>query len=225
MLCRTDPAAPKHRGITAFILDLRSPGVTVRPLRQMTGTAEFNEVFLEEVRVPHRNVIGAVDDGWNVAVTTLMNERSSLGGSRPAPSTLAQRLADLGRRRGTLDAATRQRVVDVWIHAEVARFLSLRNLSQAMQGRRPGPAGSVAKLGVTRNYVESSQLGLELLGPAGMLEEGDDVRWVRRFLWGPGHRLGGGTDEVNRNIVAERVLGLPGEPRTDDAIPWNEVPR
>ena len=225
VLCRTNAEVPKHQGITAFIVDLRSPGVTVRPLQQMTGTAEFNEVYLEGVRVPHESVIGEVDDGWHVAVTTLMNERSSIGGGRSGPSTLPARLADLARRRGTLDHVTRQRIVDIWIQSELGRYLSLRTLTAALQGRRPGPEGSVAKLGTTKLNVEAAQLGIDLLGPAGMLAEGDDARWVRKFLWSPAHRIGGGTDEVNRNIVAERALGLPGEPRTDDTLPWNQVPR
>ncbi|WP_436794705.1 acyl-CoA dehydrogenase family protein [Actinospongicola halichondriae] len=225
VLCRTNPDLPKHQGITAFIIDLKSPGVTVRPLRQMTGTSEFSEIFLEGVRVPHENVIGEVDNGWHVAVTTLMNERSSIGGGRAGPSTLPARLADLGRRRGTLDANTRQRIVDIWIQGELARYLGLRTLTAALQGRRPGPEGSVAKLGSTKLNVEAAQLGIDLLGASGMLTEGDDARWVRKFLWSPAHRIGGGTDEVNRNIVAERALGLPGEPRTDDSLPWNQVPR
>ena len=225
VLCRTNPDAPKHRGITAFVIDLRAPGVTVRPLRQMTGTSEFNEIFFDDVRVPHADVIGEVDDGWNVAVTTLMNERSSIGGGSAGTSTLPARLADLARRHGTFDAVARDRIVDIWIQGELARFLRLRTLTAALHGRRPGPEGSVAKLGTTKLNVEAAQLGVDLLGPAGLLSEGEDVRWVRKFLWSPAHRIGGGTDEVNRNIVAERALGLPGEPRTDDTLPWREVPR
>jgi alkylation response protein AidB-like acyl-CoA dehydrogenase len=225
VLCRTSPDVPKHQGLTAFIVDLRSPGITVRPIQQMTGTAEFCEVFLDGVRVPDEHVIGEVDDGWRVAVTTLMNERSSLGGGRSGSSTVAARLADLARRRGTLDDVTRQRIVEIWIQSELARYTGLRTLTAALQGRRPGPEGSVAKLGAARLNVGSAQLGMDLLGPAGMLDEGEDARWVRKFLWSPAHRIGGGTDEVNRNIVAERALGLPGEPRTDDSLPWDQVPR
>jgi alkylation response protein AidB-like acyl-CoA dehydrogenase len=226
VLCRTNPEAPKHQGITAFILDLRSPGVTVAPLRQMTGTADFNEVFLEDVRVPHENVVGQVDDGWHVAVTTLMNERTSIGGGGASKrSTLPFRLAELARSRGTMSDVVRQRIADVYIHGELQRFLSMRLLTAALQGREPGPEGSVAKLGLTKLRVDSAQLGVDLLGPGGLVDEGEDARWIQKFLWSPGMRLGGGTDEVNRNIVAERVLGLPGEPRTDDALPWNQVPR
>lgn len=226
VLCRTNPDVPKHRGITAFILDLRTPGVTVRPLKQMTGTADFNEIFLEDVRVPCDNVIGQVDDGWHVAVTTLMNERTSIGGTGASKrSTLPHRLADLARRKGTLNDVTRQRIVDVFIQGELQRFLSMRTLTAALQGRTPGAEGSVAKLGLTKLKVDSAQLGVDLLGATGVLADGEDLRWVKKFLWSPGMRLGGGTDEVNRNIVAERVLGLPGEPRTDDTLPWNQVPR
>jgi alkylation response protein AidB-like acyl-CoA dehydrogenase len=226
VLCRTDPDAPKHRGITAFILDLRTPGVTVRPLKQMTGTADFNEIFLEEVRVPHDNVIGEVNAGWHVAVTTLMNERKTIGsGGGSKRSSLARRLAELGRRNDTLDEVTRQRIVDIFIQGEIHRFLGMRTLTAALQGRNPGPEGSVAKLASAKMNVEAAELGVDLLGAAGMAAPEEDLRWIQRFLWAPGHRLGGGTDEVNRNIVAERVLGLPGEPRDDDTMPWREVPR
>jgi alkylation response protein AidB-like acyl-CoA dehydrogenase len=226
VLCRTNPDAPKHRGITAFILDLRTPGVTIRPLRQMTGTAEFNEIFLDNVRVPHSNVIGDVDGGWHVAVTTLMNERKSLGsGGSGRRNSLSKRLGDLARRRGTLDAVTRQQIVDVHIQSELCRFLSLRSLTAALHGERPGPEGSVAKLASTKLNLDAGNLGMTLLGASGMAVEVEDQRWMTRFLWGPGHRLGGGTDEVNRNIIAERVLRLPGEPRDDETTPWREIPR
>lgn len=226
VLCRTDPDAPKHRGITAFILDLRSPGVTVRPLRQMTGTADFNEVFLDDVRVPNENVIGAMHDGWNVAVSTLANERSSIGGmSSKGGLAIARRLAELARRHGTDNPTNRDRISNLLIQGEVLRYLSMRNLSAAMQGRQPGPEGSVAKLGLSRYEVAAANLGIELLGPAGLIDDHEDRRWITRFLWSPGHRIGGGTDEVNRNIVGERALGLPGEPRNDDLVPWREVPR
>lgn len=226
ILCRTNPDAPKHRGITAFILDLETPGVTVRPLKQMTGTAEFSEIFLDDVRVPHENVIGQVDDGWHVAVTTLMNERQSIGlGSSNRVSRLPQRLAELARRQGTLDAVTRQKIVDVHIQGEITRFLGLRTLTSAVHGRLPGSEGSVAKLSTGKMNVTAAELGINLLGASGMATDPSDLRWLLRFLWGPGHRLGGGTDEVNRNIVAERVLGLPGEPHQDEATPWRDIPR
>lgn len=226
VLCRTDPEAPKHRGITAFILDLRAPGVTIRPLKQITGTSEFNEIFLEDVRVPHENVLGTEGDGWHVAVTTLMNERKTMGaGGAGKRSSVPMRLADLACRTGNLDPVARHRIVDIHIRSELLRFLGLRSLTAAMQGRRPGPEGSVAKLASAKLNVDIGDLAMSLLGAAAMAAGPDDARWVTRFLWGPGHRLGGGTDEVNRNIVAERVLGLPGEPRDDDSIPWRDIAR
>ncbi len=226
VLCRTNSDAPKHRGITAFIIDLRTPGVTIRPLKQMTGTAEFNEIFLDEVRVPHANVIGEVNNGWHVAVTTLMNERKTIGaGGASKRSNVPMRLADLAKRSGTMDAVARQRIADIYVRSEILRFLSLRSLTAALQGRLPGPEGSVAKLASARLNVDTGDLGVALLGASAMAAGPDDLRWVKRFLWGPGHRLGGGTDEVNRNIIAERVLGLPGEPREDDSLPWRELPR
>ncbi|MGH9137762.1 MAG: acyl-CoA dehydrogenase family protein [Acidimicrobiales bacterium] len=226
VLCRTDPDMPKHQGITAFILDLKSPGVTVRPLRQMTGSADFNEIFLDDVRVPHTDVIGEPGEGWHVAVTTLMNERSSLGaGSGGSRDRTALRLADLARRRAAYGPIARQQIADIWIRSEIARYLGMRTLTAASHGRRPGPEGSVAKLAKTKLAVDVANVAMALLGPAGMAGADGDVRWVKRFLGAPGFRLGGGTDEVNRNVVAERVLGLPGEPRDDDTLPWREVPR
>jgi alkylation response protein AidB-like acyl-CoA dehydrogenase len=226
VLCRTNPDAPKHRGITAFILDLRTPGVTIRPLEQITGTSEFNEIFLDDVRVPHENLLGAEGDGWHVAVTTLMNERKTMGaGGAGRRSSTPTRLADLATRTGNLDAVARQRIVDIHTRSELLRFLGFRTLTAAMQGRRPGPEGSVAKLASAKLNVDTGDLAMSLLGADAMAADPDDARWVTRFLWGPGHRLGGGTDEVNRNIVAERVLGLPGEPRDDDSLPWSDIPR
>jgi alkylation response protein AidB-like acyl-CoA dehydrogenase len=154
-----------------------------------------------------------------------MNERRSLGSGVLKPSSLPRRLAELGRRHGTLDLVTRHELVDIYIQAELNRFLSLRNLTAALHGRHPGPEGSVGKLAATKFNVEVANLGVKLLGASGMAVDEEDKRWMTRFLWGPGHRLGGGTDEVNRNVVAERVLSLPGEPLRDDTVPWSEIPR
>ena len=225
VLCRTNPDAAKHNGITAFILDLRTPGVTIRPLKQITGTADFNEIFLDDVRVPHGNVIGGVNDGWHVAVTTLMNERKTIGsGSSEGPSRMPARLAELAKRHNTDSPSARQEIVEIHVRGELLRFLGLRTMTAAMQGRRPGPEGSVAKLASSQLNVDTGNLGMALLGAAGTAADDEDRRWVQRFLWGPGHRLGGGTDEVNRNIIAERVLGLPGEPR-DDTVRWRDIQR
>jgi alkylation response protein AidB-like acyl-CoA dehydrogenase len=221
VLCRTDPRAPKHQGITAFILDLRTPGVTVRPLKQMIGTAEFSEVFLDDVRVPAANVLGEVNAGWHVTMTTLTNERSSLGAGRGSGDPIAHRLAKLARERGTLDGPTRQRVADIWIRTEIGRYLGMRALTAALRGQGPGPEGSVAKLAGTKLHVDIGELAVDILGPYASAGDQFD-NWKYRFLGGPAWRIAGGTDEINRNVIAERVLGLPAEPRSDDAIPWRE---
>jgi alkylation response protein AidB-like acyl-CoA dehydrogenase len=175
--------------------------------------------------VPAANVLGDVHNGWHVAVTTLMNERSSLGsgaGGRSDP--IAHRLAALARERDVLDATARQRIADIWIRTEIGRYLGMRTMTAALRGERPGPEGSVAKLAGTALAVDIGRIAVDLLGPYGVA--GDEfTKWKVRFLGSPGWRLGGGTDEVNRNVVAERVLGLPGEPRTDDVIPWRDLPR
>jgi alkylation response protein AidB-like acyl-CoA dehydrogenase len=222
VLCRTDPTVPKHQGITAFILDLRTPGVTIQPLVQMSGMADFNEIFLDDVRVPASCVIGGVHNGWHVAVTTLMNERSSLGsGGGGGGGPIAHRLAKLTADRGMLDAVARQRIADIFIRTEISRYLGMRTLTAALRGGRPGPESSVAKLASTKLHVDVGALAVDLLGPYGIA--GDEfTRWQQRFLAGPGWRLGGGTDEVNRNVIAERVLGLPAEPSTQDGVAWSE---
>jgi alkylation response protein AidB-like acyl-CoA dehydrogenase len=155
-----------------------------------------------------------------------MNERKSIGskgGGRR--SSLPTRLADLARAHGTLNDVTRQQIADIWIRSEISRFLGMRSMTAALRGHRPGPEGSVAKLAATRLNIDAANLGMTLLGASGTAVDPSDARWVTRFLWGPGYRLGGGTDEVNRNIVAERVLGLPGEPRHDDTTPWRDMAR
>ena len=225
VLCRTNGDVPKHRGITAFILDLRSPGITIRRLRQMTGTADFDEVFLDNVRVPSANLIGEVDQGWHVAVTTLANERSSVGsGSGGGAVSTARILADLAGAQGEIGPVNRQRITDTWIRSEIARFLGMRVLTAASQGGRPGPEGSVAKLMATKLRSDVATLALDLLGSAGVA--GDQFgKWQRRFLNAPGWHIGGGTDEVNKNIIAERVLGLPSEPSGDrKLVPESEIP-
>jgi alkylation response protein AidB-like acyl-CoA dehydrogenase len=170
-------------------------------------------------------VIGDVNNGWHVAVTTLMNERSSLGSSGSSGGeSMALRLAKLARDRGTLDALTRQRIVDIWIRTEIGRYLGMRTLTAALRGGRPGPEGSVGKLASTKLAVDTGVLAVDILGAAGVA--GDEFkRWQTRFVGGPGWRLGGGTDEVNRNIIAERVLGLPSEPSDYELVPWRDLPR
>lgn len=221
ILCRTNPDVPKHAGITAFILDMKAPGVTVRPLRQMTGASDFNEVFLTDVRVPENAVIGTVDRGWQVAVATLANERNwSTGGGGLTSS--ARELADLADRRGRMDPVIRQQLAKLWIHGEILRYLGMRTLTAASKGLTPGPEGSVAKLAYANFGVEVGNVATSILGPSATAACDDGAEWLHRLFLAAGHRIGGGTDEINRNIVAERVLGLPREPRTDSHVVWRE---
>jgi alkylation response protein AidB-like acyl-CoA dehydrogenase len=226
LLARTDPDVPKHRGITAIAVPMRAPGVEVRPLRQIDGAIHFNEVFLDEVRVPVDNTIGPIGHGWAVAMTMLMNERASIGGGGMYTfDQLAQLAREMGRDE---DPIIRQRLADMYIRDEILRFLGYRVRTAAAAGRPPGPESSVMKLAVSARYEVGGNLMLELEGPAGTLVH-DDAPYGGRFQdlfmgqWAP--RIGGGTDQVQRNIIGERVLGLPGDVRVDKDVPFRDLPR
>ena len=220
LLARSDPDVPKHEGLTAFIMPMDTPGITVRPLRQMTGAANFNEVFLDEVRIPDSNRLGAPGGGWRVAVTTLMNERASIGGYT-APARSFGALVRMARERDRLgDPRVRQGLADIRILLDVLRFSNYRTMTAISQGKAPGPEGSVGKLTLIRVLQAMTKLVTHVAGPDAGLDGPES-----EFLLGiPGVRIGGGTDEVMRNVIGERVLGLPGEPRADRAIPFSHVP-
>ncbi|MBX3314714.1 MAG: acyl-CoA dehydrogenase family protein [Actinobacteria bacterium] len=220
LVARTDPSVPKHAGLTCFLVDMRTPGVDVRPLHQATGTAHFNEVFLSDVAVPDDCVLGEVDGGWTVALTMLTSERSAIGGGRAGANWDA--VVDLARAHGrTGDPVVRQRLAEVYTRFEVLRFLRLRAQTARSQGRPPGPEVSVLKLLVSRQASALGDLALELAGPAGML----DSDWAKQLLNQYSIRIGGGTDEVQRNVVGERVLGLPAEPRADRGVAFRDLAR
>jgi acyl-CoA dehydrogenase len=225
LLARTDPDAPKHRGITYFLVDMRSPGIEVRPLRQATGASHFNEVFLSGVRVPHDQVVGEVHGGWRVAVTTLANERTSIAGG-----TTAQTFDELLRLARALDRAgdpvVRQGLADVYIRGRLLTFLGYRLQTALSQGRQPGPEASVMKLLYSRQWSSAGDLAVTLEGAHGMLAGSDapvDGFWQQYHMNQYSVRIGGGTDEVQHNVIAERVLGLPLEPRVDKDVPWREL--
>ncbi|OGL17014.1 MAG: hypothetical protein A3F92_13525 [Candidatus Rokubacteria bacterium RIFCSPLOWO2_12_FULL_71_22] len=221
LLARTDPAAPKHKGLTFFLMDMRSPGLTVRPLRQISGEPEFNEMFLDGVRVPGANVVGRVNGGWQVALTTLMFERG--------PRTISRQLhlrhaidaaAEMARRTeragapAAADPVIRQRLAQLVIDGEALRFSNLRALTRMLRGEPPGPEGSAAKLFWSEAVQRVLELVLEIEGPYAMLAKGsaraiEDGFWQLRFLRSRGDTIAAGTSEINRNILAERVLGLP----------------
>jgi alkylation response protein AidB-like acyl-CoA dehydrogenase len=228
LLARTNWDVPKHRGITYFLLDMRSPGVEARPLRQATGEAHFNETFFTDVRVPHENVVGGVDNGWAVAQTTLMHERSAIGAS-PGLGVGFDDWLQLARACGrTSDPDIRQRLAQLYTRLSILKWLAQRAQAAQRTGKAPGPESSVAKLASSINFALSCDLALAIEGASGMIvgeRAPEDGFWQHYFLgqWSP--RIGGGTEQIQRNIIGERVLGLPGEPRTDTAVPFRDVPR
>lgn len=239
LLTRTNPDVPKHKGLSYFVLDMHAPGVEIRPLYQMTGEAEFNEVFLTDVRVPDRLRLGAEGEGWRVATTTLMNERVALsGGPAPRGSGPIGPLVELWeQRRDSLAPAERDvwrdRIAGLWIDAEIVRLTNARAKESAMGGN-PGPEGSVGKLASAEISKRINSATMDLLGAEGMLHEpgypmtrSSDSMATRsgRFLRSRANTIEGGTSEIMRNILGERVLGLPGDLRVDTDIPWSEIPR
>ena len=216
IICRTDPDLPKHQGLSAFVVNMKAPGVEVRPLRQMTGGASFNEVFFTDVRVPADHLLGDVNSGWTVALTTLMNERAAIGGGGAAGgSGASNRLLDLMRHLGaTTNPLIRQEYANLYINLQVARWNSERAMSKIRAGQLPGPELSIGKLSLTENMRRTAELAAHVLGPRITADSGEwgTYGWSQFVLGVPGMRVAGGTDEVMRNILAERVLGLPKEP-------------
>ncbi|MEV0694907.1 acyl-CoA dehydrogenase family protein [Streptomyces sp. NPDC050388] len=237
LIARTDPNVPKHRGITYFVCDMTDPGVEVRPLRQITGEAEFNEVFLTGVRIPDSHRLGEVGDGWRVARTTLNNERVAIGGTRlPREGGMIGPVARTWREHPELRTHDlHQRLLGLWVEAEVARLTGER-LRQRLAAGQPGPEGAGMKLGFARLNQQISGLEVELLGAEGLLYDDWAMRRPElvdftgrgagyRYLRSKGNSIEGGTSEVLLNIVAERVLGLPSEPRTDKDVAWKDLAR
>ncbi len=239
LLVRTDPDVPKHKGLSYFIVDMKSPGIEIRPLYQITGDAEFNEVFFNDVRIPHENLLGAVGDGWRVATTTLMNERVALGGSSaPRGSGTIAALTSLWNKRGPelpepQHSIMRDRVSRLWIESEILRLTTIRARANATVGN-PGPEGSVGKLASAELNQRIWNTTMDLLGPEGFLHEpgypldrsagASSMSLSKSFLRSQANTIEGGTSDIMRNILGERVLGLPGDVRVDKAVPWNEIP-
>jgi alkylation response protein AidB-like acyl-CoA dehydrogenase len=233
LLARTDPDVPKHKGLTYFVVDMHAPGVEVRPLRQMSGDDEFNEVYFTDVRIPDSERLGAVGDGWRVSTTTLMNERYNMPtATRRGEGAIASAVATW--RANGRDPTSRDRLIDRWVQVEIGRLTALR-AGEARAVGSPGPEGSVGKLGLANISQSVTELGVDLMGPSGTLYETYELGRVdgspRRasmsysFLNSRQSSIAGGTSEIMRNILGERVLGLPREPRLDKDMPWSEVPR
>jgi alkylation response protein AidB-like acyl-CoA dehydrogenase len=238
LIVRTDPEAVKHAGLTAFVVDMQAPGVEVRPLYQITGEAEFNEVYFTDVRVPNNEMLGNIGDGWRVSLTTLMNERVSIGGAIPAKGSGPIRDAlkvwkDLPEDRR--DRATKDELMSLWIRAELLRLTNIR-ASQNRKMGDPGPEGSIAKLAMAELNKDVYSFAVAMMGAEGMLfpsgyqkirpEHAMGLENPQKaFLRSRANSIEGGTSEVMRNILGERVLGLPGDVRVDRDVAWSKVPR
>jgi alkylation response protein AidB-like acyl-CoA dehydrogenase len=227
VIARTDPDLPKHKGLTGFIVDMRAPGVEIRPLRQMTGGASFNEVFFTEVRVPDSHRLGDVNNGWNVALTTLMNERAAIGaGGGGGGGQLLTRVIEMVRAFGlSQDPLVRQGLADLVIRNKVQGYNNQRAMDKIRQGQLPGPEMSMAKLAGTDNMMRMGDFVSTVLGPKMVADSGEwgTYAWSQLVVGTPGARIAGGSDEVMRNIVGERVLGLPKDPGIDSKSPFNQL--
>jgi acyl-CoA dehydrogenase len=218
LLARSDFDAPKHEGLLYLLVDMRSAGITVRPLRQMDGGAHFNEVFLEGVRVPHANRLGEPGEGWMVARTTLMNERMSLGAATAGFAIPFERLAALAR--DSTDPVARDELVRVYTAGRILELLNERVVGKLGRGQIPTAEGSIMKLILANLVSSAAELGVDLLGSNGALEDGEIQR---AFLGSMAFHIGGGTDEIQRNLIGERVLGLPREPQPDRDVPFRHA--
>ena len=237
LVVRTEPEAVKHAGLTAFVVDMQAPGVEVRPLRQMTGEAEFNEVYFTDVRIPDAEMLGQPGDGWRVSLTTLMNERVSIGGAIPqrgsgsiSHAVKAWQSMPADRK----DASTKDELMKLWIRAEVLRLTNIRANASRRMGS-PGPEGSIGKMASADLNKDTYAFTVNVMGAEGMLygsyemvrpETAMGFDGVQKaFLRSRANSIEGGTTEVMKNILGERVLGLPGDVRVDREVPWNQVPR
>jgi len=229
LITRTDPSVPKHRGLTMFFLSMRSPGIEVRPIKQANGQSEFNEVFFSDVRIPDAQRLGAIGQGWEVSLTTLMNERLSIGSGMPTgfPQLFAYCMqAEIDGRPAIDDRMVRSKLATYATRATGLKYTGMRAITALSKGQTPGPENSIGKLVAGATMQEISMLALDLQGESGVLTEDSDAagRFQAMLLRSPATRIEGGSDEILRNIIAERVLGLPGDIRVDKNIPFRDIP-
>ena len=232
IVVRTDPTVPKHKGLSYFYVDMKAPGVEIKPIKQLTGDSDFNEVYFTDVRVSDSQRLGDVGQGWQVSLTTLMNERAAIGGSfGQMDVSLAMSVAaevEIDGRPALEDAAVRARIADWYVQEAGLKYTGYRSLTALSRGALPGPENSIGKLvGAPKMQAMSSYL-MDLLDASGAIADEALAAKAgiiqRAYMGAPGLRIAGGTDEIMANIIAERVLGLPQEPRLDKGIPFNEVP-
>jgi alkylation response protein AidB-like acyl-CoA dehydrogenase len=225
LIARTDVDLPKHQGITMFIIDMHDPGVTVRPLRDMSGEAHFNEIFFDDVRVAQDHVVGEVNGGWSAAVTTLLHERVSIGmgATRTERPASFEKMTAAARERGLLeDAAVRDQLLDLYLQERAFDLFNARLSQEVNAGIQPGARGSIAKLLLAELTLASSDAASEILGADALAYE-EDGTIARALAFAPGMALGGGTNEIMRNIIGDRVLGLPREPQVDRTVPFRDL--
>ncbi|MCA8891498.1 MAG: acyl-CoA dehydrogenase family protein [Hyphomonas sp.] len=225
LLVRTDPKVPKHKGLTMFIVNMKQPGVEVRPIHQASGGREFNEVYFTDVRIPDKDRLGDVGAGWKVALVTLMNERLAVGGS-PGPDWAE--IMEYARDHGTLsDQAFREKLADWYVAAQGYKLTKFRTQTALSRGQTPGPENSIGKI-ITANHLQDiCNSAIEMQDHYGIINETDrmpaDAIFQQSFMWAPGLRIAGGTDEILKNIIAERVLGLPQDVRVDKDLPFDQM--
>jgi alkylation response protein AidB-like acyl-CoA dehydrogenase len=231
LLTRTDPAVPKHKGLTMFWLKMDTPGVEVRPIHEMTGRAHFNEVFLTDVRIPDSQRVGAVGEGWKVTVSTLMNERAAIASGVGISWRELERAArTIPTSDGTMldSPAFREKLADYYVTAEAIRLLAFRTLTALSRGEPPGPEASAGKILYTSQTQDLVNQAIEMQDEFGIIDDPayaiDGAAFQERLLFSAGLRLGGGTDEILRNVIAERVLGLPGDVRLDKDVAFKDIP-
>lgn len=232
LLTRTDANAPKHKGLTMFYLSMKAPGVEVRPIKQASGASGFNEVFFTDVKIPDSQRLGEVGQGWQVALTTLMHERLAVGGGTGGALDVKElmslaRTLELEDGPAIKNASVRERIADWYVRSAGLKYTTYRTMTALSRGQQPGPEASIAKIVVAPKLQDLSAFAMELEGEAGALK-GDDAPMHGAFQQGwmgaPGLRIAGGTDEILRNIIAERVLGLPQDVRVDKDVPFNKLP-
>jgi alkylation response protein AidB-like acyl-CoA dehydrogenase len=232
VLVRTNPDVAKHKGLTMFFIDMKSPGIDVRPIHQMSGGSNFNEVYFSDVRVPHAQMLGGEGNGWTVALVTLMNERLAVGGS-PGPDykeIMTYARDANGPNGGTLlgDAAFRVKLADWYVRAEGYKLGKFRTMTALSKGQTPGPESSIGKVITANQLQDITNTAIESMDHYGIIADGSltalDGAFQQSYMWAPGLRIAGGTDEILKNIIAERVLGLPADVRVDKGMAFKDLP-